>query len=111
MDSRAVTEDGLRVALMHGGLDNLRWNHPADVARKRTGSGGLRRPARPVARGRRCLGVVQREKSIQRRLVYSMAPEAQHINQGFVGAYTNVSLAENGELKALAELRSVNFDS
>ena len=51
------------------------------------------------------------ETSIQRRLVYSMAPEAQHINQGFVGAYTNVSLAENGEPKALTELRSVNFIS
>ena len=32
------------------------------------------------------------ETSLARRLVYAMAPEPQHINQGFIGAYTLLTL-------------------
>ena len=53
------------------------------------------------------------EVSIQRRLVYAMAPEAQHINQGFVGAYTEVVMTKTGEIETLnrievGELRFLN---
>ena len=54
------------------------------------------------------------ETSLARRLVYAMAPESQHINQGFIGAYTLLTLGpdigdaelervEVGELRLLSE--------
>lgn len=109
------TEDGLRVALMHGGLDTLPGGTiPADVASKKQLDLVVCGDQHGPSQGDEDASVLfNGETSIQRRLVYSMAPEAQHINQGFVGAYTNVSLAENGELKALdrvevGELRFLN---
>lgn len=109
------TEDGLRVALMHGGLDTLPdGTIPADVASKKdldlVVCGDQHGPSQG---GEDASVLFNRETSIKRRLVYSMAPEAQHINQGFVGAYTNVALAENGEIVALTrtevgELRFLN---
>ena len=109
------TEDGLRVALMHGGLDTLPGGTiPADVASKKELDLVVCGDQHGPSQGDEDASVLfNGETSIQRRLVYSMAPEAQHINQGFVGAYTNVALAENGELEALSrvevgELRFLN---
>ena len=109
------TDDGLRVALMHGGLDALPdGTIPADVASKKDLDLVVCGDQHGPSQGNEDASVLfNLEASIQRRLVYSMAPEAQHINQGFVGAYTNVSLAENGELEALTrvevgELRFLN---
>ena len=109
------TEDGLRVALMHGGLHTLPGGTiPADVASKKELDLVVCGDQHGPSQGDEDASVLFNvETSIQRRLVYSMAPEAQHINQGFVGAYTNVALAENGELEALSrvevgELRFLN---
>lgn len=109
------TEDGLRVALMHGGLDTLPGGTiPADVASKKDLDLVVCGDQHGPSQGDENASVLfNLETSIQRRLVYSMAPEAQHINQGFIGAYTNVALAENGELEALSrvevgELRFLN---
>ena len=109
------TEDGLRVALMHGGLDTLPGGIiPADLASKKDLDLVVCGDQHGPSQGDENASVLfNGEASIQRRLVYSMAPEAQHINQGFIGAYTNVALAENGELEALnrvevGELRFLN---
>ena len=100
------TEDGLRVALMHGGLDTLPdGTIPADVASKKDLDLVVCGDQHGPSQGDEDASVLfNLEMSIQRRLVYSMAPEAQHINQGFVGAYTSAALAENGELEALARV-------
>ena len=56
------------------------------------------------------------ETSLARRLVYAMAPEAQNINQGFIGAYTLLSLGpEVGDLTLerveVGELRFARRDA
>jgi len=38
------------------------------------------------------------EVSKQRKLYYAMAPEAQHINQNFTGAYLSLEVKKNGEV-------------
>ena len=114
MDSRALTRrwapcgfDARRLGHLAGGTI------PADVARKGLGSGGLRRPARP-SQGDEDASVLFNGGEINpttSRLFHG-ARSAAH-QSGLCRAYTNVSLAENGELEALSrvevgELRFLN---
>lgn len=106
---------GVRVALMHGALDSIpEGTIPTNVAGIKdldlVVCGDQHGPSHGDEHGS---VLFNPEASIQRRLVYAMAPEAQHINQGFVGAYTEVVMTKTGEIETLnrievGELRFLN---
>ena len=106
---------GVRVALMHGALDSIPdGTIPTKVAAIKDLDLVVCGDQHGPSHGDEHASVLfNPEVSIQRRLVYAMAPEAQHINQGFVGAYTEVAMTKTGEIKALnrievGELRFLN---
>lgn len=106
---------GIRVALMHGALDSIPdGTIPANVAAIKGLDLVVCGDQHGPSHGDEHASVLfNPEASIQRRLVYAMAPEAQHINQGFVGAYTEVVMTKAGEIETLnridvGELRFLN---
>ena len=115
MDSPAIHQRYIRY-LMHGGLDNLPGGTiPADVASKMELDLVVCGDQHGPSQGDEDASVLFNvETSIQRRLVYSMAPEAQHINQGFVGAYERLVGRKRGTQSVdrveVGELRFLNSD-
>ena len=108
-------EQGVRVALMHGALDSIPdGTIPTNVATIQDLDLVVCGDQHGPSHGDEHASVLfNSEVSIQRRLVYAMAPEAQHINQGFVGAYTEVVMTKTGEIETLnrievGELRFLN---
>ena len=108
-------DQGTRIALMHGALDSLPGGLiPENLASQKDldlvicgdqhGPGGGDAAAS---------GLFNLETSKQRKLYYAMAPEAQHINQNFTGAYLMLEVKKNGEVGSserieVGELRFVN---
>lgn len=108
-------EQGIRVALMHGALDSIPdGTIPANVATIKDLDLVVCGDQHGPSHGDEHASVLfNPEATMQRRLVYAMAPEAQHINQGFVGAYTEVVMTKTGEFETLnrievGELRFLN---
>ena len=108
-------DQGTRIALMHGALDSL----PGGLIPENLASlkdldlvlcGDQHGPGSGDAAAS---GLFNLETSKQRKLYYAMAPEAQHINQNFTGAYLMLEVKKNGEVSSserveVGELRFVN---
>ena len=108
-------DQGTRIALMHGALDSL----PGGLIPENLASlkdldlvlcGDQHGPGSGDAAAS---GLFNLETSKQRKLYYAMAPEAQHINQNFTGAYLALEVKKNGEVSSserveVGELRFVN---
>lgn len=106
-------EQGVRLALMHGALSNIpNGTIPEDVATMKDIDLVICGDQHGPAAGDESASLLfNLEASEQRRLIYSMAPEAQHINQGFVGAYTSVSMSESGVIESIerVEVGEIRF--
>ena len=108
-------DQGTRIALMHGALDSLPGGLiPENLAAKKDLDlvicGDQHGPGNGDAAAS---GLFNLETSKQRKLYYAMAPEAQHINQNFTGAYLTLEVKENGEVSSserieVGELRFIN---
>jgi hypothetical protein len=108
-------EQGTRIALMHGALDSLPGGLiPEDLAIQKdldlVVCGDQHGPGNGVSESSNLFNL---DISKRRKLYYAMAPEAQHINQNFTGAFLTLELKENGEIKSsermeVGEIRFVN---
>jgi len=92
--------DGIRIALMHGALESLPGGTiPENLANAKdldaVVCGDQHGPSRGDDSASELFNI---DKSKSRKLYYSMAPEAQHINQNFVGSYLSLSFDEEGEI-------------
>ena len=93
-------KQGVRIALMHGALTSLPGGLiPEDLAQRKDLDlvicGDQHGPSDGDASSSNLFSL---EVSKQRKLYYAMAPEAQHINQNFIGAYLSLEVKENGEV-------------
>ena len=89
-----TNEDGHRIALMHGAISSIQNGLiPEDVAARKDLDmvvlGDMHGPRHGDASASTLFDL---ETSLARRLVYAMAPESQNIKQGFIGAYTLLTL-------------------
>jgi hypothetical protein len=92
--------DGIRVALMHGALDTLpNGQIPDDLAERMdldiVVCGDQHGPSLGNPEDSPLFNL---ETSQNRRLYYAMAPEAQHINQNFVGAVLSLTMSKTGAI-------------
>ncbi len=108
-------DQGTRIALMHGALDSLPGGLiPENLASQKDLDlvlcGDQHGPSSGDAAASDLFNL---ETSKQRKLYYAMAPEAQHINQNFTGAYLMLEVKKNGGVSSserveVGELRFVN---
>jgi hypothetical protein len=92
--------DGVRIALMHGALDSLPDGQiPEDLAERMeldvVVCGDQHGPSLGNSEDSPLFNL---ETSLNRRLYYSMAPEAQHINQNFIGAVLSLTMSKTGDI-------------
>jgi len=93
-------KQGVRIALMHGALTSLPGGLiPEDLAQRKDLDlvicGDQHGPSDGDGSSSNLFNL---EVSKQRKLYYAMAPEAQHINQNFTGAYLSLEVKKNGEV-------------
>jgi hypothetical protein len=108
-------KQGVRIALMHGALTSLPGGLiPEDLAQQKDLDlvicGDQHGPGEGDASSSNLFNL---EVSKQRKLYYAMAPEAQHINQNFTGAYLSLEMKSNGDVVSaerieVGEIRFVN---
>ena len=108
-------EDGFRVALMHGALDSLpNGMIPKNLAKTKDLDLVICGDQHgPSSGDDEASDLFNLDTSRARKLYYAMAPEAQHINQNFTGAYLSITLDKKGSIVneeriQVGELRFIN---